>query len=30
MSMVTGVREQHGTVWMGSLEGRTIASFRVP
>jgi sugar lactone lactonase YvrE len=30
MSLVTGVREHHGTVWLGSLEGSTIASFRLP
>lgn len=28
--MTTGVREHHGTVWMGSLTGSTIACFDVP
>jgi hypothetical protein len=28
--MATGVREHHGTVWMGSLTGSTIACFDVP
>jgi sugar lactone lactonase YvrE len=28
-SMVTGVRERDGVVWMGSLHGRSIATFRV-
>ena len=30
MTLVTGVREQAGTVWLGSLQGTTIASFRLP
>lgn len=30
MTLVTGVREHLGTVWLGSLQGTTIASFRVP
>ncbi|MFI7585699.1 SMP-30/gluconolactonase/LRE family protein [Spongisporangium articulatum] len=28
--MSTGVREWNGTVWLGSLTGTTIASFRLP
>jgi sugar lactone lactonase YvrE len=27
--LVTGVREVHGTVWLGSLTGRHVASFRL-
>lgn len=30
MTMITGVREHLGTVWLGSLTGTTVASFRVP
>jgi sugar lactone lactonase YvrE len=29
-SMVTGVREHEGTVWMGNLHSRAIAAFDVP
>jgi sugar lactone lactonase YvrE len=29
-SMVTGVREHHGVVWLGSLHGQAIAAFDVP
>ena len=28
--MTTGVREQRGRVWLGSLRGTTVAAFRVP
>ena len=28
-SMVTGVREHHGTVWLGSVEQPAVASFRL-
>ena len=30
ISMITGVREHHGTVWLGSLSSKTVASFRLP
>ncbi len=29
-SMVTGVREESGTVWLGSLHAKAIAHFRLP
>jgi hypothetical protein len=28
--VTTGVREHHGTVWLGSIQGTTVACFTVP